>query len=425
MKHHILSAIALAAFFVTACDRATKETIENVEPVPASAPGISNVRLERIETVLQEEVDQGIRAGFVAMVAKDGKVVYSTAVGMANREREIPMTEETRFLLGSMTKPIVTVALLQLVEDGTVLLSDPVSKYIPAFADMRVATTETSKPDGSVETEPLVWPITIYHLLTHTSGLAYVTANSNIGARLYAMGGDLEAHVAELTTIPLVRQPGEKFQYSPAIDVAGRIIEIVTGKPLEQYLKERVLGPLEMGNTEFFLDESDFKGLAVVYDADGEGKLKSAASESGLNAANTIPHGWMSAGGSLISTAPDYTRFCMMILNEGELDGKRILSPATVRFMLQRHVAIEDPYIRQKESDAFGVGGYVLEHPSQRGELTAIGEWGWSGYYDTSFFVSPGDELCAVEMAQQIPDINTPISRARNLVRSITYGALE
>lgn len=397
---------------VTASHEVVKGTAKPA--TPAHADGFPKARLARIEAVLQKEVDDGVRAGFVAMVAKDGEVAYAVAVGMADRERNTAMTKETRFRIASMTKPVTTVGLMRLVEDGAVLLTDPVSKYIPAFAQMRVATSTAADAEGAFETEPLERPITIHHLLTHTSGIGYVfDTGSDLGRRYLEHGpdsaGDLAVRVSELSTLPLYDQPGEKWRYSWSTDIAGRVIEVVSGKSLEDFMRGRIFEPLGMSNTEFFLDHSDFGGVATVYDVDKSGALiradvdNSKLFDASGHALNETAFGWMSGGAGLISTVPDYMRFCLMILNEGELDGARILSPASVRLMLQRNVSKETFVLDNYNTDglAFGLGGYVVEEPGLRGELAARGQWGWSGYYGTAFFVSPQDEVAVVVMTNK------------------------
>ena len=396
--------------------------------------GISKARLERVQVVLQKEVDEGIRAGFVAIIAKDGDIVYQAAVGMADRENDIPMTVNTRFRIASMTKAITTVALMQLVEEGSVLLSDPVSKYIPAFADMQVATSQKAKADGTFESVPLKRPITLHHLLTHTSGLNYGSEETDLDKlynenNLNLIEGDLAARIDRLTTLPLYEQPGEKFRYGYSIDVAGLVVEVVSGKSLETYFNNKIFEPLGMEDTEFFLDESDFDRLAVVYDIDDKGQLVPATKDPSLPAPNDKAQGWMSGGDGLVSSPNDYMRFFLMLLNEGELDGERLLSPVSVSLMLQRNIPssaghVADGATYDASGFAFGLGGYVLEQPGLGGEVGVAGQWGWGGYYSTSSFLSPSNELAVIVMSQQLP-WNETGSRASGLVKAIAYGALE
>jgi len=418
----------------------TDQTSNDNQAAAMSPRGnISKARLMRIQTVLQEEVDAGIRAGFVAMVAKDGEIVYQTAVGMADRENRVPMAVDTRFRIASMTKAVTTVALMQLVEEGAVLLSDPASKYIPALADMQVVTSQSFKVDGTFETVPLKRPITLHHLLTHTAGFGYAGGGGAktdldkfyIDNNLYqTQKGDLATRVAHLMTLPLYDQPGDKYRYSYATDVVGRIVEVASGKPLEVYFQENIFRPLDMKDTEFFFDESDFNRLAVVYDVDENGSLIRAAGKyRAMLAPNDIAHGWLSGGGGLLSSARDYTRFFMMLLNEGELDGARLLSPVSISLMLQRNIATTAGFgasgtTYEAFGSTLGLGGYVLERPGLSGEMGAEGQWGWGGGLNTSAFLSPDNELAVIVMSQQISD-GAPKSRAGRLVKAIAYGAIE
>lgn len=423
----------LIALVLSACDTGHTSSDIQHSAAPNQAPsalntlGISIPHLERIETILQQEVDEGIRAGFVAMVAKDGEIVYQTAVGMADRENNIAMSKDTRFRIASMTKAITTVALMQLVENGSVLLSDPVSKYIPGFSDMVVATSHESKADGTFETIALKHPITLHHLLTHTSGLDYAfEPKTDLDRRynesnLYRAEGDLSNRINALTSLPLYEQPGEKYRYSYGIDVAGLVVEVVSGKTLEIYFRENIFEPLEMKDTEFFIDQTDFERLAVVYDADVEGQLIRATNDSFLLAPNEKGQGWMSGGGGLVSSTNDYMRFYLMLLNKGQLGGKRLLSPASVSLMFQRNLQAG---VEFSSGSTFGLGGFVVEHPGMNGAFGEIGDWGWGGYYGTSATLSPSKNLAVIVMSQQLP-WSAPISRASSLVQTIAFGALD
>ena len=402
------------------------------------AASISLERLAGIEKQLRREVDAGVRAGFVAMVAHHADIVYTTAVGMADRENAIAMTLETRFRIASMTKPITTAAVMILVERGEVLLSDPVSRFIPEFADLHVATSHTADASGGIPTEALSRPITIHHLLTHTSGLGYVfDTDTDLGRlllenNLYWASGGLAERIQALANWPLYAQPGSEWRYSSATDVAGRVVEVASGMTLETFMQENIFEPLGMSATEFFLDGSDFAGLAVVYGFDDNGNMSPFTDgdgrTNGLVGANpnTEAMGWMSGGGGLVSTAGDYMRFLMMLLNEGELDGVRILSPTTVRLILAEHVSPEAlPEIFSGSGWTFGLGGQVLLAPGLAARLAAEGEYVWGGYYNTFFSISPADELAVVVMAQAEQGLSRPESRATGIVRAIALGALE
>ncbi len=432
--------IALVPLIVVgACDaektiiRANEGALSNTENVENNmTPGLS-----RIEGVLKEEIEAGLRAGFSVMIAKDNKIVYEKSVGMADREKNIPISDETRFRIASMTKAVTTVAVMQLVESGKVLLSDPVATYIPAFANMRVATSHTANADGSFETEELKRPITVHHLLTHTEGLDYSfipssdLAAAHFANNPYGHNGDLASRVEKFSSLPLFEQPGEKYRYGYGTDIAGRVVEIASGMSLEDYMREHIFMPLGMTNTEFFLDQTDFERLATTYSVDKAGNLLPTEVDPIKPPPNKVGQGWMSGGGGLISTTRDYMQFLLMLLNKGEWNGERVLSPASVTLMLQRQVADHalQPELHptldlpRSPGASLGLGGYVIEHPGLVGAIHSTGQWGWEGYYDTSFFISPADNLAVILMAQHSP-WERPESRAKQRVRAIAYGAL-
>ncbi len=397
-----------------------------------SAATLSAERLQLIESALQEEVDAGVRAGFVAMVTNRSGVVYEAAIGMSDRYNEIPMETNARFRIASMSKPIVTAAMMQLVDRGEVLLTDPVSLYIPAYADARVATSLDLDDNGAYETRPAARAVTIHDLLTHMAGIGYVFSGATdldrayLEANLLSAKGDLEARVNMIAALPLYEDPGTRFRYSYATDVAGRIIEVASGMTLEAYLKENLFEPLEMRDTEFFMDETDFDRLAIVNEFNEAGAMIRSGETPLGGGLNDQAFGVMSAGAGLISSGPDYARFMMMLLNEGSLDGVRVLSPATVRLMMSDNTPFDArPDDWRRQGISFGIGGAVIVEPGFTGNISAPGEWGWAGYWDTSFVVNPKDGIAVVLLAQTQPGPNMPPSRARNRVKAITYGALE
>ena len=401
-------------------------------PVAQSPSGISLEKLSALAPALQDEVDAGIRAGFTAAVIHNGEIVYETAVGMADRENNIPMETNTRFRIASMTKPVTTVAIMMLVEEGKVLLSDPVARYIPAFADMQVATSYSADASGALPLEPAKRPITVHHLLTHMAGLGYLFDQStDLGGRflensLYAMDGDLEARINQLAEMPLYENPGEVWRYSYATDVAGRIVEVASGQSLADFMQSRIFTPLGMDDTAFLFDETDLEGTAIVYHFDENGVLQRFEREDLGGNPNTQGAGWYSGGAGLLSTTGDYAQFMMMLLNEGEHNGARILSPATVELMLADHVPFDARPDNWKESGySFGLGGLVVTEPGHTGTVISGDQWGWGGYYDTYFAVSPEDELGFIVMAQRDPITGDQQSRAQELTRSIAFGALD
>lgn len=402
-------------------------------PLAGAQPlSLDTDRLARIEPALQEEVDAGVRAGFVVAVGFKDQSRYLATVGQADMARDRAMTADTRFRIASMTKPITTAGILILVEQGKLRLNDPVADYIPAFADLKVAKSPMKGDDGRFETQALARPITIHDLLTHQAGLGYLfDGRSDLGKQLiadslYRGEGDLAARIERLVQHPLYHQPGTRWFYSYATDVAGRVIEIVSGQTLEAFLDGEIFTPLGMDDTEFLVDESDLAGVATLYTADEEGRLMPfGAGENGLGPnPNKSGAGWMSGGGGLISTAPDYLRFCLMLLNGGALDGKRVLSPATVQLMVTDQVA-EPALPADWIGLGFGLGGQIVNQPGLAGQMAAPGDWRWGGFYETSFFISPATGLAVVVMTQREPGPTMPESRAADTVRAIAYGALK
>ncbi|WP_425408682.1 serine hydrolase domain-containing protein [Hyphococcus sp.] len=403
------------------------------ETVSASGHDLSIDHLQRIEPALQEEVDNGVRAGFVAVVVDKNGAVYETAVGMADLYNAVPATAQTRFRIASMTKPVVTAAVMQLVDRGDVRLNDPVSRFIPAFADLRVATSPERNGDGEFETRAPARQMTIHDLLTHMSGLGYVfdyetdLGKAYLAADLYGKTGSLAERMNILAALPLYEDPGRKWRYSYATDVAGRVIEVASGRTLEDFLKQNMFEPLGMNDTEFFLDETDFERLAVVNEFDESGDLvRLEAASPDRAGVNDEAFGVMSGGAGLVSTGRDFSRFMLMLLNEGELDGARLLSPATVRLMLRDHVPYDArPEDWREKGLTFGLGGAIIVEPGYFGAVAAKGEWGWSGFWDTWFFITPELGVGAVLLAQTQSNAFTPTSRARDRLKAIVYGALE
>lgn len=389
-------------------------------------------RLEAIGPALEAEVAKGVRAGFVAGVATRDGEVFTAAVGMADRERGVAMTTDTRFRIASMTKPVITAAVMQLVDRGVVALDDPVSLYVPAYADARVATSPEPGGNGVIPTRPAKRPITIHDLLTHTAGIGYVFDASStldrmyLEANLFKTTGPLAERIEKIARLPLYDDPGEEWRYSYSLDVAAYVIEAATGVPLEKWLQENFFAPLKMTDTEFFVDKSDFERLAVVYGFDERGNIVRSAGSELSNDINEDGLGVLSGGAGLVSTVGDYLRFCQMMLNGGALDGARILSPSSARLMMSDNLrAGADALIWEKESATFGLGGSVVVAPGRVGGVAAEGEWSWSGLWDTWFVVNPKDGVAVVLLAQTARGSHAPRSRARSLVKAIAYGAVE
>jgi CubicO group peptidase (beta-lactamase class C family) len=378
--------------------------------------GLSSERLERITSALQRSIDEGRLAGAVALVARQGKIVYFKAMGMADRDAKRPMRTDNIFRICSMSKPITSVAVMTLYEEGRFLLSDPVSDFIPEFKNMKVLDPpfpqdRTSPPGALVDAKR---PITIRHLLTHTSGLTYQWnarlgkkyIDAGIGSGLLQQEGTIGDAVKKLATMPLLFQPGDAWEYSLADDVLGYLVERVSGMPLDKFLEERIFKPLRMRDSGFFLPEEKASRLATAYTYyPGKGLhpildnqlVKEGEFSYSADYPTRGPHTYFSGGGGLCSTAEDYYRFCQMMLNGGELDGARVLSRKSVELISQNHV--------QGKLDEFGYGlGFgVISEPRFLTELGSVGSYYWGGFYYTAFVIDPKEDLIAVFMAQLHP----------------------
>lgn len=375
----------------------------------AEAAGLAPERLQKIRPMLQRYVDDGSVAGVVAMVMRDGKVVYQEAVGWADKEARKPMREDTLFRIASQTKAVTSVAVLQLVEEGKLSFSMPVSRVIPGFAKATIAVTE----NGQTKTVPTKREITIRDLLTHTAGISYGT-NPHIAAQYEAKGlgpaagngwyfADKNETVCDamdrLATLPFVSQPGEAYVYGYNTDVLGCVVERVSGQTLEQFFKTRILDPLGMSDTFFYVPANKRDRLAVVY-ASKDGKaVRAPEGSKGQGHYTDSARRAFSGGAGLVSTAKDYARFLEMIRRDGELDGKRLLSPRSVALMRTNQVGtLHSP----DGLLGFGYGFQTTEQYGASGMETP-GSFGWGGAYGSTYRVDPKERLVTVFMIQLMP----------------------
>ncbi|MEK7265567.1 MAG: serine hydrolase domain-containing protein [Pseudomonadota bacterium] len=401
------------------------------ETATEAAPALDPAALAEIKPALDEEVREGLRAGFVAGVVTRGGETYTVAAGMADRENNLPMTTLTRFRIASMTKPVITAAIMQLVDRGVLKLSDPVSRFVPAYANARVALSEEPDESGAIPTRAVSRPITIHDLLTHTAGIGYVFDEDSTLDRRYAEAnlfnttGTLSERIELIAKLPLYNDPGKEWRYSYSLDVAGLVIEAATGEPLEAYLEKNLLAPLGMRDTEFFFDNSDFERIAAIYEFTGDHSMQRAGSSWISPDLNEQGFGVISGGAGLVSSVSDYLRFCLMMLRGGELDGVRILSPDAVRLMMSDQLEPgASAGLWEHASSSFGLGGTVVLHPEKAEGLAVAGEWGWTGLWDTWFIVNPTDGVAAVLLAQTQPGPDVPASHAREIVKAAAYKAV-
>ncbi len=398
----VLYLFVLQLLLVTSCARGlAKATPESV--------GLSQERLADITTLMQKHMDEQKLAGAVAMVARHGKIAYVQCLGKQNIEANIDMDTNTIFRIASMTKPITSVAVLILYDDGLIRLDDPVSKYIPEFHKPTVLPRGNQKEDAI----PAEREITIKHLLTHTSGLTYQW-DTHLGPLYKEVGithgialddSILAEKMKKLARIPLLHHPGRAWTYGLSVDVLGRVVEVASGITLEEFFEQRIFEPLRMKDTHFFIPREKMDRLAVVYAPRKEGGLKRLDSElitegSFVYSADHPYNGqrkYFSGGGGLCSTTTDYLRFSQMLLNGGELDGKRILKQKTVQLMTSDHVG------DLKKDEGFGLGVSVVRNAQESKGLDCVGSFGWGGFWYTTFFVDPSKELIGLCMGQLHP----------------------
>ncbi len=371
---------------------------------PATA-GMSAERLSRISETLSPYVADEKIAGLMTMVYRKGEVVHHETYGQRDRQTNAPMTKNTLFRIYSMTKPITTVAALMLYEEGHFQLDDPVAQYLPAFKDVTVYDTTA----GGQPTEvPARRPITIRDLMTHTSGLTYgVFGNTPVDSMYTEIGildndRTLAAAVDTLGTLPLLHQPGETWHYSVSTDVLGRLVEVVSGKTLDTFFRTRIFEPLGMDDTMFEVPASEMGRFATNYAAGSDGSL--TVQDRKQDSEFAAPVTFLSGGGGLVSTMDDYLRFARMLLNEGAIDGTRLLSPKTVDLMTQNH--LDGTY---EPGWGFGLGVQVCTDLAQAQTLGSEGMYGWSGAANTFFFIDPKEELIGMVWTQLFPHGRYPI----------------
>jgi len=399
---------------------------------PAGA-GFSPERLARIDRHMTRAVEAGIMVGGEGLIARGGHIVYHATWGDRDREAGLPATRDTLYRIYSMTKPITTVAVLMLYEEGRFLLGDPVANYLPELADLAVA--ENLDPNAPLPTRPAARQPTIRDLLRHTAGFSYGLFGDTSVDRAYRDAGlfqqdDLTAFTTALGRLPLQYEPGTRWHYSVAVDVQGRLVEAVSGMALGDFLRERIFEPLGMTDTHFVVPEGKRARLAQLYSPRGTTMAWDApwqfSDEQALEVADPeLTRGYLegnvfeSGGGGLVSTAEDYLPFARMLAGDGAVDGVRLLAPLTVRHLRRNHVAglaTDDLY----SIDGFGLGVGVSMDPGVTGELGADGSYGWGGAAGTLFWVDPVDDIVGIFMTQSVPHQTT----LADTFRVLTYQAL-
>ena len=406
-------------------------------PTPAlpESVGMSKTGLDRIEAHLKSRyIDSGRFPGTQLMVYRRGKVVHSTSQGFADLERKVPVKDDTIYRIYSMTKPITSVAFMMLFEEGKVALDEPVAKYIQEWKNLGVFAAGTAP---NFLTRPPTRPMLIVDLLRHTSGLTYgFQQRSNVDAayREAKIGevekaGTLDTMIEGLAKIPLEFSPGEAWNYSVSTDVVGYLIGKISGQPFEQFLKERILDPLGMSDTGFFVPKEKAHRLAACYNADakaGNFTLQDDPQTSSF----LSPPSFVSGGGGLCSTTADYLSFCRALINGGELGGVRLIGPKTLQLMTSNHLpgGVDLPAMsRSLFSEAtyngigFGLGFAVTMEPAKTLIPGSAGEYSWGGTATTSFWIDPAEELITIFMTQVLPSSAYPLRRE---LRTLVYSAI-
>ena len=402
-------------------------TLDGVPTANAEDVGMSSSRLARLDRAMQGYVDRGEVAGVVSLVARRGKVVHFSTVGERYVETAAPMTPDTIFRIASMTKPIASVALMLLYEEGRFQLRDPIEKWLPAFRDMQVAmpTTYSELGKGKYKRVEASSPITVQHVLTHTAGLpnsyrGITQSDFEEVAPQRKPGDTLEDFVERLSSLPLNFHPGDAWEYGRATDVVGRLVEVMSGQSFDEFLRDRIFVPLDMVDTHFYLPTSKLQRFAALYRPDGSRRLALREEPTAESIFVREPHSYFSGAGGLVSTARDYFRFQQMMLNGGTLDGVRILGRKTVELITVNHVGQRDVWL-VGPGHGFGLGYAIVQDPGMVAMPYSVGSYFWWGAYNTAFWVDPKEELVGVLLTQLRP--YTHLNIRQDLV-TLAYQAI-
>ncbi len=404
--------------------------------------GMSVDRLARITDRMQEYIDKSQVPGLLTAVARRGKVVHFETLGYADVENQIPLSADNIFRLYSMTKPVTAVAVMILYEEGRYFLDDPVADYLPEFSNMKVWTD-----NGLVDTKQ---PLTIHHLLTHTGGISFFPFSEKPVSVMYREAGVIyskaretlstEEYVKKIAQLPLASHPGEVWSYGESMDVLGRLVEVVSGQPYGEFLRRRIFEPLQMADTAFYVPEEKIGRLACLYEAGPDGKLISTDTlplpdfvHRTVQANDYMqPPSFESGGAGLVGTAADYLRFSQMLLNKGELDGVRVLSPTTVKLILSNHLGPEfgeRPLVNmvgnttQSKGLGFGFCGAVVTNALAVGRAGSDGQYSWGGAASTDFWIDPEQNLIGLVLTQRLPTSGVHLTTL-NRMHQMTYQAI-
>ncbi len=414
----------LVAIIVLGCPTVSAQGLPVVNPEDV---GMSGDRLARIDAYVDHHLEARHFAGAVTAVARRGRLVQIKAYGLQDIESDTPMSEDSIFRFYSMTKPITSVAVMMLFEEGNFLLDEPVSKFLPEFKDLEVGVEEVGETTGEpvLKTVPAIREVSIRDLLRHTSGLTYGFWGNSLVDKMYldqkvlTEDETIQDTVTKLGSIPLKHQPGVVWEYGVSTDVLGRLVEVVSGQAFDDFLNEHIFVPLGMTNTGFSVPPEDAHRLATVYEAN-ETNTAIAPYDPGNTRDFLKKPTYFSGGGGLVSTAADYLRFLQMLLNGGKLEGTRILGSETVEMMTTDHL-IEIADRRDLGSYGFGLGFAIGLDRGISGRMHSEGTYGWGGMAHTGFWVDPQEELIGIFLIQILPESPLPY---RDLFVPVVYQAI-
>jgi CubicO group peptidase (beta-lactamase class C family) len=422
MKKNLFLHLALAILLFWSCSEKNNDQLLKVS-TPESVK-VSADRLNRIDTMLIQSINDKWIAGAVGLIARDGKIIYNRSFGVSDLESKTPMQTDAIFRIASQTKAIVSIGLMMLFEEGKFLLDDPISKYIPEFAHPGVLD-KFSEKDTTYTTMPAKREITIRDLLTHTSGIDYAGIGSPAMKAIYAKGGytggfgndkvTIGDDIKILGKLPLIHQPGERFTYGLNVDVIGYLIEILSGEKLDQYLKSRILDPLGMSDTWFYLPDEKKSRLVKVITENADHQVVSMPQDMvNYPLAKGV---YFSGGAGLSSTTKDYAVFLQMLLNKGEYNGKKLLSSRTVELITSNQIGDLNLGV-----DKFGLG---FEITTERGQAIlgiSKGSFAWGGYFGTTYWADPEKKLIGLLFLQQVPLSHGEI---QSKFKAMVYQTLE
>ncbi len=384
--------------------------------------GFDPERLGHLDAVLHQYVDKGKIPGVQTLLSRRGELVHRDCYGFRDVEAALPVEADTLYRIYSMTKPITSVALMMLYEEGHFLMENPVSRWIPELGDLRVWTGGTEEVP---ETRALESPLTVHHVLTHTSGLTYGFQYAHPVDAMYRAADlgnftqptyDLQECMARLAELPLQFEPGHAWNYSMSTDVCGRLVEVMSGQTLDEFFRTRIFEPLGMADTGFAAPEADLERCSPLYVFSPGQAMTTMASARSM----TQPSPMLSGGGGLVSSADDYLRFCHLLVGGGQVDGVRLLSPRTLRFMTTNHLPGGQSLNEMGQATfsevamagtGFGLGFSVLLDPAASQSLGSAGQYAWGGAASTAFWIDPAEDLAVVFMTQLLPSNTYPLRR--------------